>query len=455
MIGSGADALEHALELHARPGALATLRQRPLPDAVLLLIRIAAGDRQAIQDAAIRTSVGTRALTDAAVMYLRQVLFDADADNYRLLGVRADAGEDAFKEHYRWLMRWLHPDRDPDRLGEADAQRVNRAWHVLRSSERRLAYDRQRARQAAPPTQSASVPLARCREPVTRVPPRPLLSPRTVHYLPVIVLGGLALLAGGSLASWRWLDEIGETNVAALRSHRNDTHVVAHVAVAQALMSPPLQAVATAPIAPQEPSHAETGHTAMTPAARTASGHQAVPAHGAQSTSVDASDKPATPQHVERIAATVALPDTARGSAVGVTADHTEADPNQVDTNHADPDRPYAMVPDRLANAYAQGDLVQMMRLFAPDAIDDRGGIATIANEYDRLFRMTRSRRLRLGPLTWRTQDERIVGTGAFDARMRRRGHAYARHLHGRILLEVAPVDDQWKIERISLREGQ
>ena len=49
--------------------------------------------------------------------------------------------------------------------------------------------------------------------------------------------------------------------------------------------------------------------------------------------------------------------------------------------------------------------------MYAQDAVDDRGGVATIANEYERLFRLTRSRRLRMGPLTWNTQDGRIIAT--------------------------------------------
>ncbi len=455
MTGNGADALGHALELHAKPGALALLRRRPLPDAVLLLIRIAAGDRQAIEDAAARTSVSVRKLTDAAVMYLRQVLFDADADHYRLLGVRADASEEALKEHYRWLMRWLHPDRDPDRTGEADAQRVNRAWHVLRSGERRLAYDRQRAQQAAQPVGSATSLSAHRHASASRIPQRPPLSPRTVRHLPVFVLGGLALLAGGSLAGWHWLNQTGEANVATLRSLRTDAHGLTRSPAAQASMMVPSQRIvdatthavdASAPIARPDARASESADADPVP-----------PAHAVPWVSMSTGNSTAAaPQRVVRRA--TALPDPAQDSVDHATADRSEADltnADQASADQADADRAYTMIPDRLAAAYGQGNLEQLMRLFASDAVDDRGGIATIASEYRSLFRQTRSRRLRMGTLSWRAQDGHAVGTGTFDARVRRRGHPYARHVRGNIVIEAASVDAQWKIERISLRGRQ
>ncbi len=446
MIDNCADALEHALELHARPAALPLLRRRPLPDAVLLLIRIAAGDRQAIQNATARTKVTPRTLTDAAVEYLRQVLFDADADHYRLLGVRSEDGEETFREHYRWLMRWLHPDRDPDHLGESEAQRVNRAWHVLRSSERRLAYDLQRAQYAAWPVLSPVQPSVYRHAQAARPQPQPLFSPQTMRHLPVLVLGGLALLAGGSLAAWHWLDQTGDTNPVAWPGHRSDPRVLAHgpaAPVAQTIASHRVattvaQITNTAAVIARQDDPSADARMQSTPRATQATSDDSRPPAPTSDASTDA-----VPTQLPRGDSDTAAPDV----------EHTAVEHNA--EGDSGTDRGYEAVTDAFAVAYAQGDIDRMMDLFAPDAVDDRGGVAVITDEYERLFRSTRSRRMRLGPLIWSPQDDRVIGTGAFDARVRRRGHLYARHLHGRILLEIVPVDDQWKIQRISMQEGR
>jgi hypothetical protein len=399
MIDSGSDALEQALALHATPEKLPQLRERPLPEAVLLLIRIAAGDRQAIQGAATRTKVGTKLLTDAAVLYIQQVLFDADADNYRLLGVRADASEASFREHYRWLMRWLHPDRHADRLGVVYSQRVNLAWHALRSSERRHAYDQQQALDVALPAQKSASSLRRPPGPTMRVPPQPTISSRFARNLPMFVLGGLATIAIGLLGFLYWLDQIDEPHVPALRaSVRPDDRIGVGI-----VLQP-----------------------------RTSSGLRTAAA-GAEGEKkrVQSMGNPLPVQ----VAQSAAAP-----------SDGTTQNGIHVDQN-------YLQVPDRLVNAYAQGDLARMMQLFGPDAADDRGGIATITAEYERLFRETRSRQLRLSGMTWSEQGGRIVGAGAFDAQMRRPGRLLYRRMHGRVRIEVARIDGEWKVQRMSLRE--
>ena len=443
MTAGSADALDHALELQARPGTLAQLRKRPLPDSVLLLIRIAAGDQQAMQLAAARSSALAENHGAVAVSYLHQVLFATDADHYRLLGVREDASDDALKEHYRWLMRWLHPDRDPDRGGESDAQRVNRAWHVLRSDERRRAYDRQRERHAARADGRVPAHSSHRHASAPRAAPRPPLSPRAVHILPALVLGGMALLAGGSLAAWHWLDVSGDANVVATqRAHRDDTRAPARAALAKASIAPvtaPALAkasiapatLAASPVAPLEPVTNSRAHPDETKSAPVQPPPVVVASRA----------EPTSPQRVTD-------PEPALAKSAETVAPAA--------TERTDADSPYAAVVDELTGAYAQGDLDRMMRLFDPNAFDDEHGMAKVADDYRRLFRQTGQRRLRLSELAWSSEDGRIVGTGAFDARIRRHGHSYAHHLRGRIVLELVPVDNQWKIHRLTLqKDGQ
>ncbi|WP_043803528.1 J domain-containing protein, partial [Arenimonas malthae] len=211
-------ALELALACYRAPPRLAQAAQRPLPDDMLVLLRLAAGDEALAQECAgtAHESVGT--VVDAAVFFIQQVLFAPGTDSYRALGVNPDAPDVRIKEHYRWLVRWLHPDRNPDEWDAIYADRVNRAWQDLRHPERRAAYDLSLADSAnlAPVgAASAATPFARtvaaeaAPTKVAVAPPRvrisaehpaaPLLSGRTAQRMPLIVLGTLGAVAGAAL----------------------------------------------------------------------------------------------------------------------------------------------------------------------------------------------------------------------------------------------------------------
>ena len=131
-------ALQQALAFLREPvGAFAPA----LPDDVRPLLRIAAADAAALELAALETGEPPGRLRDAASLFLQRVLFAEDGDSYRILGASPDVSEERLREHYRWLVRWLHPDRNPDDWEAEYLYRVNRAWQDLRTSERRRAFD--------------------------------------------------------------------------------------------------------------------------------------------------------------------------------------------------------------------------------------------------------------------------------------------------------------------------
>lgn len=415
MTAGSADALDDALELLARPDAYARLRKCALPDSILLLIRIAAGDPNAMRIATERTRVSPGVMFDATSAYLRRMLLAADADHYRVLGVAADASTDTIKEHHRWLMRWLHPDRESGRDGETGAQRVNRAWHELRSLERRREYDRRRLRQLRPlddPRISAPTRGSRPYAPMPRTQRRAALSPRALRYLPAVVLGVMALLAGGSLATWRWLERVPDADNPVDSRTVRDTQ-------------PPSRDVSGI-------GQAQSGSNRrlLSAEAMTASSSRTVPGPGS------------VPIAESRVAAT---PTTVAPQGIPMASMRGEP----IEANDA---RPYAEIADQLGDAYASGNLERFMGLFAPHAFDDERALARIADDYRRLFEQTDLRRLDLGELIWSRQGERIVGDGQFDARIVLRGHANARHLRGRIRIELVPVGGHWKIHRLDLR---
>jgi curved DNA-binding protein CbpA len=65
-------------------------------------------------------------------------------DFYKLLGVDPDAGMEEIKRAYRSKLKEWHPDKNIDRLQEAEevTKTLNQAYHMLGDPERRRQYDR-------------------------------------------------------------------------------------------------------------------------------------------------------------------------------------------------------------------------------------------------------------------------------------------------------------------------
>jgi hypothetical protein len=134
-------ALKAAMDLRCWPPQAPVLRAGPLPDGILTLLRIAAGDAEAMSEATTSTGQSYDAVREATAFFIEQVLLHPDADSYRVLGVASEATYAELRRNMALLLTWLHPDRD--RRGERSiyAARVTRAWNDLKTQERRVAYD--------------------------------------------------------------------------------------------------------------------------------------------------------------------------------------------------------------------------------------------------------------------------------------------------------------------------
>lgn len=102
-----------------------------------------------------------------------------------------------------------------------------------------------------------------------------------------------------------------------------------------------------------------------------------------------------------------------------------------------------------LVSAYATGDISRMMRLFAPDAVENRGGIDAIEADYRTLFRDSVWRELDLSGVNWVIHADRIVGSGAYVAHVRARGDKNAKSFTGWIRIEAVLLGGEWKIETL------
>ena len=136
-----------AMDLLRAPVLAETMRRQPLLPSheILILLRLAGGCPETAQAAVLATGAPLDRIRQAAILYLERVLLFAETDSYRVLGVSPDAPHEAIREHLRWMMRWLHPDRNQDDWENVYANRVLRAWDDLKSPARREDYDRRRA----------------------------------------------------------------------------------------------------------------------------------------------------------------------------------------------------------------------------------------------------------------------------------------------------------------------
>ncbi len=137
-------ALKIAIGLMHVPSQVRLLRSEPLPDGVLMLLRIAAGEVEAEGAAAAFLDRSRDVVRQAATFFIEQILFAPNADSYRVLGASPQATAGELRRNVALLLRWLHPDLDPGGERSIFIGRVTTAWNDLKTPERRAAYDEAR-----------------------------------------------------------------------------------------------------------------------------------------------------------------------------------------------------------------------------------------------------------------------------------------------------------------------
>jgi len=123
--------IELALDLARMPALARTSVVPALPPNIIELMRIAAGSLQACEAAVAKTGEPAPVVIEAARFYLQQVLFRPDADCYRILGIEPAASRATARSHMRWLLQWLHPDRNNNSWDAIYAERVLKAWREV------------------------------------------------------------------------------------------------------------------------------------------------------------------------------------------------------------------------------------------------------------------------------------------------------------------------------------
>lgn len=147
-----AEALRVAIDLLHVPSRVRLIRSEPLPEGVPLLLRIAAGDNEAAQEAVRIADRPVAVVQEAAAFFVEQILLCPEADSYRVLGAGPQATGSELRHNMAMLMKWLHPDSERHGQQTVFVKRVSMAWDDLKTPERRAAYDLdKRAANAGPP----------------------------------------------------------------------------------------------------------------------------------------------------------------------------------------------------------------------------------------------------------------------------------------------------------------
>ncbi|GAB2496106.1 hypothetical protein [Arenimonas alkanexedens] len=398
-------ALEQALAYYRAPTLLAMAAQRPLPDDVIELLRLAAGDAAQAAASADASGESPERVTEAAVFFVQQVMFAAGADPHRVLGVNPDAPPARVREHYRWLIRWLHPDRNPDDWDSVYTDRVTRAWQQLRRSGALMGEGDNNSSETAPQADAnddwfaatsvsatpAAVLAAARQARITREnDAAPILSASTARRLPVVVLGGLAL-AAVSLVALLWYTQQKPARPQLARQDLPSTQIPRLPTLQQPPVGGTSVPIALHPI----PAQSFGPEGPPTPAPHPVGG-------------------PSGPNPSPTPTATASVPDVA----LALESFGPEGPPTGVPVaagEGLDEATAHALL-SRFTTAYAAGDINALMRLFTRDARNNRGDRDAIAYDYQWLFTNSRERRLDLQPNGWITSGSGAVVLAGYEA---------------------------------------
>jgi hypothetical protein len=124
-------ALEAALALSRAPNMVGLLRRQPLPTGITFLLRMLAGDANALNEASRLTGLDESEVTAVVELYVLRVMLFRGASPRRILGVEEGAERGQIRRHMGYLMGWLHPDKSGKTWRVAFSRRVLEAWRQV------------------------------------------------------------------------------------------------------------------------------------------------------------------------------------------------------------------------------------------------------------------------------------------------------------------------------------
>jgi curved DNA-binding protein CbpA len=490
-----------ALAFQRSPSRLAELMRgsAALPPSVGVLLRLAGGTPPHEIDPELASLASIDELRGAALFFIEQVLFQRDADHYRLMGLPRSAAPEQIKEHHRLLMRLFHPDRGSldDERKEQFATRTNLAYNTLRDADLRARYDETLRSPSPARMQAAQRAPVMTRRYVQQ--PESFFSakvyPRLMRHLPQWVLAGTALISMAVVGavylfnppvplSSQQSDPVAEraenpvepaTAPTALAAGANPPDGMAaqferRIAdarrrVADAPAPPPDTSATVLPVrrAAKEVSKAALGQPKPVAAplpqpvqaapvvvakATQARRVDAVPAVTEQKLPVSAVEKlvvapavnpvvvPKPVQEASRQAGPPSVPQPTTEPARPAVAAAVSASP-PAEEPPAIPARPALPDPNTLMARFL--DAYERGDMQACMAMLDEGMPAKpeLRREYDTLFRGTDLRHIKLTGMSWSREGESIRGEGQYRSTMMRKGETVLKNQSGQVRVEL------------------
>jgi hypothetical protein len=120
-----AEGLNLAVECYRIPSRFRSAMGRRPPEGMLSVIKGAAGDEDTIRPIAEAYKMDQADVQEACKHFLLRILLDPKTKGPGLLGLSENATEEDVKLHKRWLLKWLHPDRNPNTWERALFLKVN------------------------------------------------------------------------------------------------------------------------------------------------------------------------------------------------------------------------------------------------------------------------------------------------------------------------------------------
>jgi hypothetical protein len=430
-------ALDEALLLKQNPDRLFFQQQLPLPDGVAQLIRIAIDPASVSLNAEQRRNLDDAELQTAATAYLKGVCLFPGSQSLRVLGLNGFEDNKIQLEHRRLLLKWLHPDRNPE--NRHLAERVNRAWSQIKLGT----------------ADTANVP----QQGGFTAEPATTLKPRSGGRFPLF-LAGLAVLAASLWLLSLWPDSTEYLGAAPPPPDRtaepgSDTILP---------QLPPSTWGEPMADMPEMPAPAPAVNPQSTTAVVVEKQRNALPGKDSgdrqpkdfvetglgRNVSASAGKSVLPPQ---------AIPDPVTAATSGLAAVEPVATPSVSVTVPAEQ---AAVVSTSQAQAalqrflqlYRDGDQRSFMLQFSSDARNNRGGKPAIEADYSRLFQQSKRRDLALSDMQWQQVPDGLRFRANFRSKVTYVGQLTAERNSGHIELLFRSEGGQVRIARILVFTG-
>ena len=419
-------AMEQVFILQNNPDAIYDMRTAPLPEGISTLMRLASNPGDLLNDVSQTLAIEAEVLQSHISDYLVAMCFFPNAQPARILGLNNAKNIPLAKEHHRLLLKWLHPDKNPEH--KLYAEQVNRAWAWLKSQE---AQTNKEDDLKSKSVEAMKVPI------------------RTTHDIPLrksrfpLFLGVLTVLAVALLAVSYWPDGSvyvsGENNAEAGKQERdvNSETEKFNQSISKRYKQPTIMPLPPPPNVP-EASDSVTSELASAPVEK--------PFKNTTTTDLVANTKQVLPNH--------SLPKTVEQN---MSAEATvEPEIQSVKADKPVKTEPSIKQAEQVLNAFASsyqiGDLEQFMALFSANARNNRGNRSAIEQDYRNLFNESEQRSIQFSNMQWQEQNN-VTLSASYDTRVKWQDKFRASKQTGKIEFTFIEENGRVRIQQVLLKK--